>query len=356
TKQNYLSKKITTSQNISLSPALKEYVNRYIRVQRKKNPDREEYQSISAFYRHIMKNVLDIFERGKTLEDFDRLIDKDVQELFEGETFNATIPFYENFLETNRYTYKDWETWAKFLFRLKNFYDANIQMRSAKSLKTTFERMKKYWMANKVVDDATLEISTTHGNKHFDAIFEFTGNYKNLHYENCKLNAVILGLIGLKLKDFFYSSTDLYARYNLTSTDLFFSSEFDETQTAKLINQNVNHLISYAEILEEEDSYYLWMKLAKDNDIMLSFKNEQALKRWISKIESNIIKYDSQRVLIQKMLKMFQHFHWLIILHMKPLRFRFSRALSEEMISFVLNYLKKWGKIKKTGNIYQYSP
>lgn len=355
TRKKHLSEKVTSTQNIALSPALKEYLNRYVRVQHEKFPKKEEYSKFSAFCRHVLENVLDMFERGKSFADFDRLVDKDVDELFEGMTFNATIPFYEIFLETNRYTYKEWSRWAHFFLILKKFYNKNLQPRNAKSLKITFERMKKYWVSNKIIKDARLELQNTQGSKHFDAIMEFIGKYRNLHYENCKLNAIIFGIIGIKVTNFFYSPTDLYARYDLTSTELFFSSEFDMKELENLVSQNINHLINFSYILDENHSFYLWMKLAQDKDVMLDFKDERTLQKWISTIETQILEYSSQQALPSKMAKFFEHSHWLTILNDAPLRFRFSRALSDLKAEIVQNYLKKWGTISKIDDVYEFS-
>ena len=74
TTKRYLSNKKTTQQTISISPSLKDWIRRYVSVMHKKKPEEEYYKSISAFYCYILEKVLKIFQEGKSLDDFDRLV------------------------------------------------------------------------------------------------------------------------------------------------------------------------------------------------------------------------------------------------------------------------------------------
>jgi len=49
TAQKFLSQKKTVCQTFSLTPALKEWVRRYVRVNNKKAPDKDQFKSVSAF-------------------------------------------------------------------------------------------------------------------------------------------------------------------------------------------------------------------------------------------------------------------------------------------------------------------
>ena len=104
TKKKYLSNKKTAQQTISISLALKEWIKRYVNVQHREDPKDERFKSISSFYNNVMGNVLRIFEKSKTLDDFERVEDKEVRDFFEPFTFNATIPLYEMVSENNRFT------------------------------------------------------------------------------------------------------------------------------------------------------------------------------------------------------------------------------------------------------------
>ena len=63
TAQKYLSQKKTVCQTISLSPALKEWVGRYVRVNYKKAPDEDQFKSVSAFISSLL--VKEMSQDGK---------------------------------------------------------------------------------------------------------------------------------------------------------------------------------------------------------------------------------------------------------------------------------------------------
>ncbi len=49
TSQKFLSQKKTVSQSFSCSPALKEWMGRYVRVNKQKSPENDQFKSVSAF-------------------------------------------------------------------------------------------------------------------------------------------------------------------------------------------------------------------------------------------------------------------------------------------------------------------
>ena len=55
---NYLSNKKTTSQSISMSPAMKDWLNRYVKRMRSNNPQDEDYSSISAFMCSLLDTLI----------------------------------------------------------------------------------------------------------------------------------------------------------------------------------------------------------------------------------------------------------------------------------------------------------
>ena len=70
-----------------------------------------------------------------------------------------------------------------------------------------------------------------------------------------------------------------------------------------MINHNIEYLINYSRIVEDKD-YYLWMKLAKDNDVIINFKNEEAREKWIETIENDLRKFGTKEEILLKQL------HW----------------------------------------------
>ena len=122
TSKKYLSKKKTAQQTISISPALKEWIERYVRVNHQNNPEDERYRSVSSFYTFIMEKVMDILTKGKTLEDFDAFPDKEIKDIFDKITFQATIPYYEMAVIPNRYLNIDFQKNPLFLMAIRNMY------------------------------------------------------------------------------------------------------------------------------------------------------------------------------------------------------------------------------------------
>ena len=49
TSQRYLSQKKNVCQTISLSPALKDWLKRYVRVKHRENKEENQFKSVSAF-------------------------------------------------------------------------------------------------------------------------------------------------------------------------------------------------------------------------------------------------------------------------------------------------------------------
>ncbi len=56
--QKYLSRKKTAIQSISLSPALKEWLQRYVRVKHHETPDDIRFKSVSSFISSLIMREL----------------------------------------------------------------------------------------------------------------------------------------------------------------------------------------------------------------------------------------------------------------------------------------------------------
>lgn len=75
--KRFLSNKRTAIQTISLSPALKDWVERYVHVNQNRNPEDVRFKSVSSFYAYIIENLMLSFQKGKSLNDFSRFISED---------------------------------------------------------------------------------------------------------------------------------------------------------------------------------------------------------------------------------------------------------------------------------------
>jgi len=350
--KRYLSNKKTSSQNISISPALKDKIERYVRKMHKKNPDDERYKSVSSFYCETFENVLKIFEKGKTLDDFDQIIDKDVRNLIDDYTFNGLIPMYEAGVESHRYIPFDFDSMIRYIFFLRKYYMKGFDFHNFNSIKLQLEKLNNFHKKNKISIDETLEIFQGKKREETTGTFEFSANYNNLHYINCKLDVVVFGMLGIKITDFIYSDKNYYARFNLKVTDLLFRKEIAKKERLELINENLKFLINFAKVVNDK-SYHLWIKLADDNEFLLTFKKQDYFNKWMEEIEQDFRKYDFKEKFFINLLKFFEHLHWIKILNEKELTFQFE--LPEENSKekqFFLNYMVRHSKIIEKENRY----
>ncbi len=74
--KKFLSTKKTAQQTISISPALKDWITRYVHVNYQKNQEDSRFKSVSAFICEIMEGIMVLFQNGKTINDLDKVQDK----------------------------------------------------------------------------------------------------------------------------------------------------------------------------------------------------------------------------------------------------------------------------------------
>jgi hypothetical protein len=349
-----LSKKKITQQTISISPALKDRIEQYVIENQKKYPKDKRFKSISSFYNSILENVMDILDQGKNLDDLSTFVDSEIKDFFSKISFNAMIPYYENAIKTNRYESPTLEKNPFFFFTLRRLYLSRIDPYNIKSIKTIFNRVKNYLFSNNLTKDFRLDLFTGKGRKNLTGIFEQAGLYKNLGFENYKYAAAFFGLLGSEITNFIYSRKDNYCRFDLKATDLFYTKELAKKERIKLINHNLSYFINYNRIIEDKD-YYLWTKLASDNNVIINFNNEEAKKSWVNLIEDDINKYGDEEDLLLNMLKIFEKFHWIQIESDKELIFqiKLQKSKYEEEIDFMLKTLSKKSDIQRKDSRYQ---
>jgi len=307
TTKRYLSNKKTSQQTISISPSLKDWIRRYVNVMHKKNPEDERYKSVSSFYCTIMENILKMFEEDKTLDDFDRLVDKKMDNFFSPLSAEVLIPMVEPELRMHRYLIAGFEENARFFLGARKNFVRFIDFDDYSTIKTAFNRIKKE----------------------------------------------ALGIIGFKIIDFLYSEEELYYRFEVVPTDLFFSQKLEKKKRIDLLKHNVEYVINYNRILDDTADH-LWVKMADDNDVIINFKNEEARKKWIETIENDLRKYGTREEFLLKLLNYFDHLHWIRIENEKELSFRINllKPKNEMEIEFILEHLSKYSKISEKNDVY----
>jgi hypothetical protein len=355
TTQKYLSKKKTAQLTISISPALKDWIKRYVNVHHKKDLKDERFKSVSSFITYILENVMQLFKEGKTIEDFKQVEDQIYKDFFDKFTFKATIPLYDMVAESNRYVPISFDFITRFLLAVYNFYrNFYLEERNIQGVKLIFERFKnRVYPSPNVLKELNLDLFIDKKTKIATGALEFIGKQRNIHFENCKFFAAICGLLGVKVTDFIYSSKDYYCRLDLIETDLIFREELAKKERIKLLNENVNYVTNYNRMLDDKEKY-LWSNLAEDNELFISFKNKSAFNKWIKIIENDARKYGKHEVFLDKMLQFFNKIHWIRIVNLSDQSFRIEQSIEKttEKKQFLISYLSQYKEVSKIDKIY----
>lgn len=353
TTKRYMSNKKTSQQTISISPSLRDWIRRYVSVMHKKNPEDENYKSISAFYCSVMENVLKIFEKGKTIEDFDKVVDRETIDIFDKITYKAVMPLHDIVFKTNRYNIIDLNSMLGIFITLRKMYLSGNDILDIEDLKKIFERMRVYLSFNKLLKDTKLDYVFRKNKQYPIIIFEFSAIYKNLHYENCKFDAILIGMLGGKIINLIYSPKDCYTRFEIELTELAFRKHLTLNERKKLIDQNLKYFTNYWRILDDKD-YYLWMKLTNDKDTIINFNKDDARRKWIEVIEADLRKFGTKEEFLLKILNYFDRLHWIKIENNEKPAFKLnlSKEKNEQDIQFLFEYLSKYANISEKNDIY----
>ena len=349
-----LSKKKTTQQTISISPALKARIEQYVSDNNKKMPKDHRFKSISSFHNYVLEKSLDCFDKGKTLDDFETFVDSEISNFFDKITFKAIIPYYEAALKTNRFTDPTFDKLPLFFLTIRRLYFSIMDPSDIESIKELIDRLRNWLLSNNLTKDSNLDLFTGKSNTDLTGIFEFSGFYQNLSFENCKYTAAIFGLLGGKISSCLYSEKDNYCRFDLEATELFFRKELVRSERIKLMNSNVSQLINYHRIINDDDDYFLWMKLANDKNNFICFNNPDTRMEWFNLIKEEIDKYSEKEETLLHILKFFEKLHWIDIESEEELIFqiRLSESKHPDEIQFLLNTLSTKSKVLQNNGKY----
>jgi len=351
--ERQLSKKNITQQTISTSPALKARIEEYVKENHKKNPKDNRFKSISAFYNYVLEKSMDCFDKGKTLDDFETFIDSKIQDFFDKISWKALIPYYENAVKPNRYTDPTFDKLPFFYLTIRRLYFSIMDPYDINSIKDLFNRLRNYILANNLTKESSLDLFTGKSKTDLTGIFEYSGIYRNLSFENCKYTAAIFGLLGVEISNCLYSEKDNYCRFDLKATDLFFRKELVKSERIKLINYNISQLINYNRIINDNE-YYLWMKMAEDKNNFICFNNPEARNVWFDLIEKEIEKFGEKEDYSLNMLRFFERLHWVDVESERELIFhiRLSELKNKDEIQLLKKILSRKSKISKRDGKY----
>ncbi|MFX1379369.1 MAG: hypothetical protein ACFFA4_09760 [Promethearchaeota archaeon] len=348
-----LSKKKITQQTISITPDLKERIDNYVIENQKKYPNDKRFKSVSSFYNNVLKKTMDCFDKGKDLDDFENFVDSEFKNFFDKISFKATIPYYEEAIKPNKYTNPTLEKIPSFFLTIRRFYMKLMESRDIISIQNTVSRIKNYLVSNNVTKEFKIDLFTGKSRTDLTGIFEFAGFYKNICYETCKYTSAFFGILGIKIDNIVYSEKDIYYRFDLKATDLFFRDDLAKLERTKLMNENISHFVNYCKIIDDKD-YYLWMKVAEDKNAMVCFNNDETRTKWINLIENEITKFSDKEDNRLKILKFFEKLHWIDIENEDDLIFniRISESKYQSEREFLINLLSKNSLIMQESESY----
>ncbi|KKK46198.1 hypothetical protein LCGC14_0544090 [marine sediment metagenome] len=352
--KKFLSNKKTSQQSISISPALKDWIIRYVKVNHRKNQEDDRFKSVSSFFNYVMEKIMVLFKKGKTLDDLEKVEDKKIKDFFDRFTFKATIPLYEMAVEPNKYTPFTFEFNTRFLLLYLDIFKREVKSHNFNDVEIFFEMIRSRYAKTNISKDMRLELTPSKKREPTKGTLEFIGKYRNLHFENCKFFAAVFGILGARVTDIIYSPDDYYCRLELLETDLMFNREnLAKKERLKLLEENVDYIINYNRMLDDKD-LYLWMKLAEDNEIFVSFKNQPAFNKWIKNIEVHLRKFGKKEEFLAKILLFFNKLHWIRIENIKTLSFRIERAIEEnkDQKHYLYNYLSKISEFSEIKGIF----
>ncbi len=347
-----MSSRKTSQQTISISAKLKGRIEEYVTINHENYPNDKRFRSVSSFYTSVMEKTLDCFDKGKTLDDFDRFVDGEVKDFFEKISFNALIPYYEDAILPNKYTNPAFEKIPLFFLTLRRLYMSIMNPHSIKTIHELMSRLRNYLLSNKLTKEIRLDVFTGGSATDLTGIFEYVGIYKNLNFEICKYQAAIFGLLGVKITECLYSEKDLYCRFDLRATDLFFRKELAKKEVIKLVQHNVSYFVNYNEIVNDLDNY-IFSKMADDKNIILIFNSEEEREDWINVIKKDLSKFAEEEDFPLKLLKFFEKIHWVDIEDDTIFQIRLKPKMKyQDEIDFLLDTLSEYSSITESNGKY----
>jgi hypothetical protein len=307
-KPRNLSKK-KNRRSITLPEFLEEWILRYLKYQQSKAQKKgtevdRRYENFSSLTSYILERVMNLFLTGKNLEDLQMIPDRKIQKFYDKITFKAVIPYYEQVVYSHKYQELDIKALLNLFMLYRNFFTEGKSI-SLKEAPDMMHRFRRYMKENNVTKDLTVELD---GNKF---IVQYFGNSQNIHYDNSKWIASFAGILGLKLTKINYSTN--YTRFDLELTSLFIKSEPMIEERSNLFISNCKKFTNYARTINDEDRLHFWMKLAKNNKVIITFGTVEDGLRYISDIIEDLRKNPLNDKLISMVMKMFHHFGWIKI-------------------------------------------
>ncbi|MFX1398692.1 MAG: hypothetical protein ACFFAS_16810 [Promethearchaeota archaeon] len=344
--KNFLSNKKNIKMSFSTSNALMDWIKRYTNSKHRENPTDERYKSVSAFIHSSLEKLMELFQKNKNMDDFERLIDKEVENLYEQLTFKAIIDQTEDSIKFNKFLIPSNEV-MKFFLGFRRFVIQGISFGSDidvfVAIKNIVSRLNNFLRQNKISKGFNVYKIE---NKY---VFEYEGVYENLHYEFSKSVAIIIGLVGFEVISSSYIKN--YTRFDCVETELFRSTRYKLKERLNLSYKNVKEFIKYEHIIDDAPQH-IWLNAFDSKGSIISFTDvKSGLKFVNSKIEL-LKKTVEQELIYLKILKMLEHFKWIKIENEDDLSFKFLISKNNNKIEHEIFWEVFQNKIQKKESEY----
>ena len=341
-----LSKKKTETQNISISPYLKDWIKRYVIAEAKKNPEDKRFKSISAYYNFVMEKTMEIFKSGRSLDDLETFVDSKVSDFYESHTFKAFIPLIEQAVELNKYDFSNLDFLMDSYKKYREFIIRESKLKES-DLLVLAKRFHTFLIRNNLVSKFNV--------KYEDGkfIIEYNGHYSNIHYGQTKGLIIGASIMGLKLvnSDVFEGLEEKEAKLIFEPTPLFTTKDINKKDMRNLVHENMEKFINYYNMINDK-TQHLWIYLSKNKDIIVNFKNEVSALEWINSFIDNLRQFATKKDLKLSVLKLFEHFHWITIKDEQKFAFGFDLSDNLKEKSITEKILKGIGNLEKRNEIY----
>ncbi len=351
--KRFLSLKKKFSQTISLPGSLKTQLNSFFKEIQESSPVgqnlSQQFNSFSSGCCYLMEVALKILSKGIKLEEIHDMVDGELNEFYEQFTFRAYILLFEKILENNRYTSFDFYRSPQMFLAYKQFLQEKRLIRNRKDIMIFFRRIRNLYINQNMVKEFLIELMEEELDQGLHLTIKIVGNHPNLFFERCKLDACILGFFGAEIIKFHYFRNEMIATFYIKITDLVFKRDFAMNERVALLNQNLNHIINYCEIVNDENDIHLFQKLSIDINVFLEFKDFKEVKKILATIEVDARKFGSKDQFLLTLLKFFEKLHWIKIINSQGLKFRFQldKTKYEEELNFITSYFSKHATVMK---------
>lgn len=351
TKTNFQRRKRTAKQTISISPALKDWIERLVRKKHNKSPDDERYQSISAFYNFILENALVLLKSGKTLEELSENVDKKEENLLNRLSFDGIISLHDQWLKMNRYRGINIRKMLPVLFMIKKNLTSGKNVYNLSDVEEIFENCIQLTISDNNTKNLHFYLKKSRRLEEIRLSCEHVGDNRNLQYENLKFFGILLGFLGIELVDFFYTEKDLFAQLEFQTTELFFSSGVSRKKRIELIKKNLTFFQDYFQLLEDND-FFFWMEVAEIDSSYLKFSNIKVLQNWIQKIEQDLNVLESKNDLPVYVIKFFEKINWIEVIENRKdeYRLKLDRNQDKEQLDIFREVISDYTNIIEQNN------